>query len=117
MPSFWDNYDQVVEQLLILCIIFTVQYYAESHYNKIPCRISNLSGEEYVESIIHQHHPRRIQEIFRMPLYAFLQFVIWLQENSTMLIQLVERDKYGAAWYDVDTAGRKRRIRGCSVQR
>lgn len=82
MPTFWENYDQVVEQLLILCIISAVQYYAESHYNKIPCRISNLSGEEYVESIIHQHHPGPIQEVFRMPLYTFLQLDIWLQENT-----------------------------------
>ena len=67
---------------MILCVISVIQYYADTYYHKTPCRISNLSGEQYVESLIQQHHTRRIQEIFRMPLYTFLQLEIWLKEYT-----------------------------------
>ena len=72
MTDFWDNYKDITDQVMILCVISVIQYYADTHYHKTPCRISNFSGEQYVESLIQQHHPRRIQEIFRMPLYTFL---------------------------------------------
>lgn len=37
-----------------------------------------------MQSLIQQHHPRRIQEVFRMLLYTFLQLQIWLQENTNL---------------------------------
>ena len=82
MADFWDNYKDITDQVMILCVISVIQYYADIHYYKTPCRISNLSGEQYVESLIQQNHPRRIQEIFRMPLYTFLQLEIWLKEHT-----------------------------------
>lgn len=36
------------------------------------------------KSLIQQNHPRRIQEVFRIPLYTFLQLQIWLEENTNL---------------------------------
>ena len=68
MADFWDYCKDITDQVLIFCVISVMQHYADAHYNQTPCRISNLSGGQYVESLIQQQHPRRIQEIFRMPL-------------------------------------------------
>lgn len=70
--------------MLILSIITVFISYIDIHYNKIPCRISDLSGEKYVESLIQQQHPRRIQEGFRMPLYTFLHLQSWLLDNTEL---------------------------------
>ena len=72
MADFWDNYKDITDQVMILCVISVIQYYADIHYYKTPCQISNLSGELYIESFIQQNHLCRIQEIFRMSLYTFL---------------------------------------------
>ncbi len=64
MINFWDNYKDIIDQVIILCVIAVIQYYADIHYYKTPCQISNLSGEKYVENLIQQNHPGHIQEIF-----------------------------------------------------
>lgn len=81
MDNFWIDREEDERKLLVLSIIFIVTTYSDSLYNTIPCRISSLSGEKYVLSLIQQHHPRRIQEVFRMPLYTFMELQIWLQDN------------------------------------
>ena len=45
MADFWENYRDITDQVMILCVISVIQYYADTHYHKTPCRISNLSGE------------------------------------------------------------------------
>ena len=84
MVDFWDNYKDITDQVISLCVIAVIQYHTDTHYHKIPCQISNLSGEKYVESLIEQNHPRRIQEIFQIPLYTFLQLEIWLKEYTSL---------------------------------
>ena len=44
MADFWDNYKGITDQAIILCVISVIQYYADIHYYKTPCRIANLSG-------------------------------------------------------------------------
>lgn len=84
MDDFWRDREEVEFKILLLSIISIVTTYSNSLYNKLPCRISTLSGEKYIESLIQQNHPRRIQEVFRMPLYPFLQLQIWLQDNTNL---------------------------------
>lgn len=43
----WKNLHYV-----IMCLIEVVMRYANPVYNKMPCRISNLTGNAYVESLI-----------------------------------------------------------------
>ena len=82
MNRYWKNRKGVEQTSLVLSIIFVVTTYSNSYYNKIPCRISSLSGEEYVESLIQQNYSQCIQEVFCMPLYTFLQLQAWSQENT-----------------------------------
>lgn len=84
MNDFWRDREEVEFKILLLSIISVVNTYSDSFYNKLPCRISTISGEKYVESLIQQNHPRRIQEVFRMPLYTFLQLQIWIQDNTNL---------------------------------
>lgn len=69
---------------MILYIIAVIQYYADTHYHKTPCRVSNLSGKKYIESLIQQNHPYCIQEIFWILLYTFLQLEIWLKKYTSL---------------------------------
>ena len=84
MNRYWKDREAVEQTALVLSIIFVVTTYSNSYCNKIPCRISSLSGEKYVESLIQQNHPQGIQEVFLMPLYNFLQLQTWLQKNSNL---------------------------------
>lgn len=84
MENFWREREDTEQILLILSIITVIIFYIDTHYNKIPCRISDLSGEKYVEGLIQQQHPRRIQEIFCMPLYTFLHLQSWLLDNTEL---------------------------------
>ena len=52
MADFWDNYKGITDQVMILCVILVIQYYGDINYYKTPCRISNLSEEQYLESLI-----------------------------------------------------------------
>ena len=81
MTDFWDNYKDITDQVMILCVILVTQYYADIHYYKTPCQISNFSREQYVKSLIQQNHLCRIQEIFQISLYTFLELKIWLKEH------------------------------------
>lgn len=76
MDRFWKNRKEIEQDILVLCIITVITQYSDSYYNKIPRQISILSGEEYVQSLIHQNRPRRIQEVFCMPLYTFMELQI-----------------------------------------
>ena len=82
--GYWASYEERTQDLLILCLIEIINRYVQSTYNKTPCRISNLSGNAYVEALVNQQHPRRIQEIFRMPLYTFVELQIYLAENTEL---------------------------------
>lgn len=57
-----------ISTALILIILQAVQYYSTRRYDKIPCRTSKLRGAEYVTEVITQNHPRRVQEVLRIPL-------------------------------------------------
>lgn len=97
MNDFWKDCAEIEHKIGVLSIISIVITYRDSLYNKFPYRVSILSGERYVESLIQQHHscPCRIQEVFRMPLYTFLQLQSWLQGNtnwrSSKLISVPEK--------------------------
>ena len=57
-----------VSTALILILLQVVQHYTIGRYNKQLCRTSSLSGNAYISELVVQNHPRRIQEVFRMPL-------------------------------------------------
>lgn len=85
MPDkFWVLYKRASEEILIMCLIQVVIRYANLVYNKMPCQISNLTGNAYVKSFIRQQHPRRIQEIFWMHLYTFIILQTWLVNNTAL---------------------------------
>ena len=59
-----------VSTVLILILLQVVQHYATERYDKQLCRTSSLSNNVYISELVVQIHPRRIQEVFRMPLYT-----------------------------------------------
>ena len=36
IADFWDNYEDITDQVMILCVISVIQYYADIHYYKTP---------------------------------------------------------------------------------
>lgn len=95
MNDFWKDCAEIEHMIVLLSIISIVITYRDSLYNKFPYRVSILSGKRYVESLIQQHQSCWIQEVFRMPLYPFLQLQSWLQGNtnwrSSKLISVPEK--------------------------
>ena len=84
-----------VSTVLILIILQAVQYYSTGRYDKIPCRTSKLRGAEYVSEVIQQNHPRRVQEIFRMPLSTLFKlerfFLHHTDLRSSRYVNILEK--------------------------
>jgi hypothetical protein len=64
-----DDYND--EDILALISSFVTGDYAARYCIKIPCRISPLRGEVYIQGLLSQAHPRRFQEILRMLVNTF----------------------------------------------
>lgn len=70
-PTFWDQHNAdttAFQEAQLLNIV--AEYSIE--YNKLPCRISSLEGNEYIQEFITAYHPCHYQEVFCMSLETFL---------------------------------------------
>jgi hypothetical protein len=54
-----DQDDYTNEDILILVSAFVTGDYVARYCIKIPCRISSLRGEVYIQELLSQAHPRR----------------------------------------------------------
>ena len=73
-----------VGAILLLIVAQAAESYATGRYDKVPCRISTLTGDMYIKELVNQNHPRRIQEVFRMPLNTLRELETFLLENSNL---------------------------------
>ncbi|KAL5726080.1 hypothetical protein ACHQM5_009151 [Ranunculus cassubicifolius] len=59
--------------------------YYQNNISKIPCRVSNLSGADFVKDLLSEEaHPKRCQESFRMEKHIFWRFVDLLERRGLL---------------------------------
>ena len=84
-----------VSTVLILILLQVVQHYTIGRYDKQLCRTSSLSGNAYISELVVQNNPRRIQEVFRMPLSTLQRldrfFCDYIKLQSSRYITTLEK--------------------------
>ena len=72
-----------IEHLVILVVLIVVYRYNSSLYNRRQVRTSILTGAAYTQEVM-IGHPRRFQEVMRMPRYTFGRLVRFLEERTDL---------------------------------
>ncbi len=83
-PTFWDQHETANFAFQEVQLLNIIAEYSITVYNKLLCRTSSLGGEEYIQELITTAHPRRCQEVFRMPLEKFLALEKRLTEHTSL---------------------------------
>lgn len=72
------------EDILAIIAAFVAGDYGARYCIKILCRTSSLSGEAWIQELISQAHPRRFQEVLRMPFDTFKELVSFCQSHTSL---------------------------------
>jgi hypothetical protein len=79
-----DQEDYNDEDIMALISAFVAGDYAGRYCAKIPCRISPLRGEAYIQELLSQAHPQRFQEVLRMPVNTFIELASFYRSHTSL---------------------------------
>jgi len=79
-----DQEDSDNEDILAIIAAFVAGDYGARYCIKIPCCTSSLSGEARIQELLSQAHPRRFQEVLRMPFNTFKELASFCRSHTSL---------------------------------
>ena len=79
-----DQEDSDNEDILAIVAALVAGDYRGRYCIKIPCRTSSLGGEARIQELLSQAHPRRFQEVLRMPFDTFKELASFCRSYTSL---------------------------------
>jgi hypothetical protein len=84
MESTLHDYDEMMQNLIIIIIINKLYAYIQTHYRKLPRNRPCRETEAVFHAWIQRHSPRACIDQYRMPIETFLELNKWLILNTDL---------------------------------